>query len=86
VSGPRCRTGCCKGNMATFDWHAATIARATQLAASDRNTQNVRNSFQAECCHHFRFGRSFVALLKASAIGGPADEYPRRASPATGTR
>jgi hypothetical protein len=76
-------------NMATFDWHTATIAWATQLAASDRITQNVRRSFQAECCHRFRFGRSFVALLKAgtmSTTGDAPDECLRRALPGSGTR
>ena len=65
----------------TFDWHRDEITRATPLASSYRNTQNVRRFFKAECGDDFKFDRPFMAWLKTATgrtMGDAVDEWRRR--------
>jgi hypothetical protein len=67
--------------MATFDWHADRISRATPITKSYRNTQNVRRFFLDQCGPAFKFDRPFMAWLKDGAdksMGEAADEWGRR--------
>ncbi|MEA1649881.1 DUF6434 domain-containing protein [Nitrospirillum sp. BR 11164] len=70
----------------TFDWHADLITRDTPITPTYRGTQNVRRFFRRECGDHFKFGRPFMAWMKAAAhqagggwtMGDAADEWRRR--------
>lgn len=67
--------------MKSFDWHAASISRATAITKSYRNTQNVRRFFIKECGGAFKFDRPFMAWLKdgvEKTMGDAADEWLRR--------
>jgi hypothetical protein len=67
--------------VATFNWHSDAISRATPIAETYRNTQNVRRFFKAQCGEAFKFDRPFMAWMKdgtAKTIGDAADEWRRR--------
>ncbi|MBB6253467.1 DUF6434 domain-containing protein [Nitrospirillum iridis] len=72
--------------MTSFDWHADPVGRDTPITPSYRATQNVRRFFRRECGDDFRFDRSFMAWMKAAALGQgnartmgeAADEWRRR--------
>lgn len=67
--------------MADFDWHGGAITRATLVAQSYRNTQNVRRFLCTQCGPAFKFDRPFMAWIKngiEKTMGEVADEWLRR--------
>jgi hypothetical protein len=82
LDGPRHLHALCPNcDMTSFDWHRDAITRETPIAASYRNTQNVRRFFKAECGEHFKFNRVFMAWLRDGSpktMGDAADEWTRR--------
>ncbi len=64
-----------------FDWHSDEITRATPVAETYRNTQNVRRFLRSQCGEAFRFDRPFMQWIKdgtPKTMGDVADEWLRR--------
>jgi len=67
--------------VTVFDWHSDPITRKTPIAASYRNTQNVRRFFRSQCGAYFKFDRPFMAWLKShvpKTMGDAVDEWKKR--------
>jgi len=64
-----------------FDWHGASISRATVVDASYRSTQNVRRFMREQCGDDFKFDRGLMAWIRSGAarcMGDLVDEWRRR--------
>jgi len=67
--------------VTVFDWHSDPITRKTPIAASYRNTQNVRRFFSSQCGAYFKFDRPFLAWPKShvpKTTGDAVDEWKKR--------
>ncbi len=64
-----------------FDWHSASLTRATPVNENYKNTQNVRRFMIEQCGIAFKFDRDFMAWIRngmAKTLGDVADEWQRR--------
>lgn len=64
-----------------FDWHGASISRATVIDASYRSTQNVRRFMREQCGDGFKFDRDLMAWIRSGAarcMGDVVNEWLRR--------
>ena len=67
--------------MASFDWHASPLTRATPVTKDYRTTQDVRRFLAAQLGAEIHLDRPFMAWIRSSApqtLGDMADELDRR--------